>query len=214
MAIKAILFDMDGVLIDAKDWHYEALNKALAIFGMEISRESHLTRFDGLPTKKKLEMLSKECSLPTELHTFINDLKQRFTMDAIALYCRPVFRHEFALRKFHEDGYKIAVCSNSIRESIITMMAKAYLDDYIDVIFSNEDVDQPKPHPEIYLSAMKYFNLDPDQCLIVEDNENGIRAAKASGGHLLVVKNISETNWTNISNKILEIENSNSEVLR
>ena len=214
MAIKAILFDMDGVLIDAKEWHYEALNKALAIFGLEIPREAHLTRFDGLPTKTKLKMLSQEYSLPLELHSFINDLKQRYTMDAIALYCRPVFCHEFALRKFHEDGYKIAVCSNSIRESIVTMMAKAYLADYIDVIFSNEDVGQPKPHPEIYLSAMKHFNLEPDQCLIVEDNENGIRAAKASGGHLLVVKDINETNWTNISNKIFEIESGLSEVSR
>lgn len=212
-AIKAILFDMDGVLIDAKEWHYEALNKALAIFGLGISRDAHLTRFDGLPTKTKLAMLSQECSLPLELHAFINDLKQRYTMDAIALYCRPVFCHEFALRKFHEDGYKIAVCSNSIRESIVTMMAKAYLGDYIDVIFSNEDVGQPKPHPEIYLSAIKYFNLEPDECLIVEDNENGIRAAKASGGHLLVVNNVNQTNWTNISNKIIEIENHNSEVL-
>ncbi|STK74080.1 2-deoxyglucose-6-phosphatase [Escherichia coli] len=52
MTIKAILFDMDGVLIDAKEWHYEALNKALDLFGMKISRFDHLTTFDGLPTKK------------------------------------------------------------------------------------------------------------------------------------------------------------------
>ncbi len=206
-AIKAILFDMDGVLIDAKEWHYDALNKALAIFGLGISRDAHLSRFDGLPTKTKLEMLSQESSLPRELHSFINDLKQRYTMEAIALHCRPIFCHEYALKRFHEDGIKIAVCSNSIKESIVTMMNKAYLDDYIDVIFSNEDVDQPKPNPEIYLSAMKHFNFEPDECLIVEDNENGIRAAKASGGHLLVVNNVNETNWTNISNKIIEIEN-------
>ena len=55
MTIKAVLFDMDGVLIDARDWHYEALNKALAIFGMEINRYDHLVTYDGLPTKKKLE---------------------------------------------------------------------------------------------------------------------------------------------------------------
>ena len=63
MQIKAVLFDMDGVLIDAKEWHYEALNRALALFGMPISRFEHLTTFDGLPTRKKLEMLSLELSL-------------------------------------------------------------------------------------------------------------------------------------------------------
>lgn len=51
---------MDGVLIDAKDWHYEALNKILQLFGMPISHQDHLTKFDGLPTKDKLEMLSNE----------------------------------------------------------------------------------------------------------------------------------------------------------
>lgn len=209
MKVKAVLFDMDGVLIEAKDWHYEALNKALHIFGLEISRDAHLARFDGLPTRKKLEMLSQETSLPIELHEFVNDLKQRYTMDAISLYCRPIFCHEFALRKLHEKGYKIAVCSNSIRDSIITMMDKACLDNYIDVIFSNEDVSQPKPHPEIYLNAMKHFNVEPSECLILEDNENGIRAAKASGGHLLVINEVNETNWTNIHNKINEIETNN-----
>ena len=58
--IKAIIFDMDGVLIDAKEWHYEALNRALDLLGMEISRHDHLVTYDGLPTRKKLEMLSME----------------------------------------------------------------------------------------------------------------------------------------------------------
>ena len=57
--IKAILFDMDGVLIDAKEWHYEALNQALKLFGCEISRFDHVHTFDGLPTKDKLELLGR-----------------------------------------------------------------------------------------------------------------------------------------------------------
>ena len=54
--IKAIIFDMDGVLIDAKEWHYEALNNALQLFGYKISREDHLATFDGLPTREKLRL--------------------------------------------------------------------------------------------------------------------------------------------------------------
>ena len=68
--IKAVIFDMDGVLIDAREWHYEALNRALRLFGMEISRTDHLTTFDGLPTRRKLEMLSSTNGLPVELHGF------------------------------------------------------------------------------------------------------------------------------------------------
>src|SRR5215470_2446674 len=87
--IKAILFDMDGVLIDAKDWHYEALNRALGIFGMEIDRDSHVAIFDGLPTRRKLEILSATRSLPKRLHPLIHDLKQAHTRELAYARCRP-----------------------------------------------------------------------------------------------------------------------------
>ena len=78
MKIKAVLFDMDGVLIDAKEWHYEALNKALNLFGYNIERYEHLTSFDGLPTSVKLEKLTVEKGLPRSLHKFINEMKQKY----------------------------------------------------------------------------------------------------------------------------------------
>ena len=81
--IKAVIFDMDGVLIDAKDWHFDSLNKELGLFGSEISRYDHLVTFDGLPTKKKLEMLSIEGRLPLKLHDFINELKQEYTWEMV-----------------------------------------------------------------------------------------------------------------------------------
>lgn len=183
MTIKAILFDMDGVLIEAKEWHYDALNKALNLFGMPISRLDHLTTFDGLPTKKKLEMLSIENELPVELHSFINEMKQQYTMDLIQLYCKPRFVHQYALSRLKEKGFHIAVCSNSIRKTVETMMEKSGLTNYLDIIISNEDVSKGKPDPEMYVKAIQSFNLQPEECLIVEDNENGIKAALASGAH-------------------------------
>jgi beta-phosphoglucomutase len=95
--IKAVLFDMDGVLIDAKDWHYEALNQALSLFGMEISRYDHLVTYDGLPTKKKLEMLTLERGLPRALHNFINDMKQEFTFQLGYAKCKLTFNHQYAM---------------------------------------------------------------------------------------------------------------------
>ncbi len=104
--IRSIIFDMDGVLIDAREWHYEALNRALGLFGMEISRYDHLTTFDGLPTRKKLQLLSLERGLSPRLHEFINEMKQRYTMELAAARCRPTFCHEFALSRLKRDGYK------------------------------------------------------------------------------------------------------------
>ncbi|MFN9709276.1 MAG: HAD family hydrolase [Burkholderiales bacterium] len=208
--IKAVLFDMDGVLIEAKDWHYEALNRALDIFGIPISRIDHETTFDGLPTKKKLEMLSIDRGLPRQLHGFLNDLKQQYTVEMVHTLCKPKFAQERLLSALKQEGYRLAVCSNSILSTVKLMMEKAALAPYLDLMVSNEDVAKPKPAPDMYLKAMEVFGLRPEQCLIVEDNENGIKAAMASGAHLLVVEDVRQTNLSNIKSCIDQIECSRS----
>lgn len=205
--IKAVLFDMDGVLIDAKDWHYEALNKALGLFGIEISRYDHLTTFDGLPTKVKLQMLSKKYYLPEQLHSFINDVKQSYTAELVYQRCHPMFHHQYALSKLKQEGYQIAVCSNSIRKTIELMMDRAGLMPYLDLIVSNEDVTKAKPDPEMYKTAIKKFGLKPEECVVVEDNLNGIQAGKESGANVLEVATVFDVNYKNIKRKIGECEN-------
>jgi HAD superfamily hydrolase (TIGR01509 family) len=204
--IKAIFFDMDGVLIDARDWHYEALNKALELFGMEISRYDHLVTYDGLPTRKKLEMLSAERGLPRSLHEFVDTIKQQYTMEIVNARCKPVFYHEFALAKLKSEGYKLAVCSNSIRRSVEVMIEKASLMQYVDFFISNQDVTRAKPHPEMYLEAIERSGLKPEQCLILEDNEKGIKAAEESGGHVMRIDAIEEVNYSNIKSCLQQIE--------
>jgi len=204
--IKAVIFDMDGVLIEAKDWHYEALNKALKLFGMEISRYDHLVTYDGLPTKKKLEMLSSESGLPKELHKFINDMKQQYTMEIVYANCKPTFHHEYALSKLKNSGYKMAVCSNSIRNTIEIMMQKASLEQYFEFYVSNQDVKNGKPDPEMYNKAIKQLGLDPKECMIIEDNENGIKAAKASGAWVMEVDVVEDVNIHNIEQLIKMFE--------
>ena len=200
--IKAVIFDMDGVLIDAKEWHYEALNRALGLFGYEISRYDHLVTYDGLPTAKKLEMLSMEKGMPLQLHKFINELKQQYTVDRIITDCHPVFSHEYALASLKEEGYHLAVASNSVRKSVEMMMERSNLIMYLDFFLSNQDVTKGKPDPEIYNVAIAKLNLRPDECLIVEDNQNGIRAAKAAGGNVMQVDSVYDVNYTNIKKHI------------
>jgi phosphoglycolate phosphatase-like HAD superfamily hydrolase len=83
--IKLIIFDLDGVLIDAREIHYEALNRAISLIGKDfiINKEEHLSTYDGLPTKNKLELLSKNKNLPTDKHSLIWDNKQKFTIEVI-----------------------------------------------------------------------------------------------------------------------------------
>lgn len=205
-SIKAVIFDMDGVLIDAKEWHYEALNRALGLIGHEISRFDHISTYDGLPTRKKLEMLSMERGLPFALHEFIREMKQRYTMEIVTTRCKPVFQHEFALSNLKALGYRLGVASNSVRESVETMMIRANLSPYLDAVLSNEDVVAGKPSPEMYEAAMDRLAVGPESTLVVEDNEHGIASALAAGTHLLAVDSPLDVTFDRIIGRIAALE--------
>lgn len=204
--IAAVLFDMDGVLIDAREWHYEALNRALAVFGLNISRYDHLVTFDGLPTSKKLHMMSAERGLPVQLHALIGQVKQQYTEELIQIHCRPQFARQFALSRLKTLGYRLAVCSNSIRNTVEMMLARAELLPHIEFFLSNQDVARSKPEPDIYRAAIERMGLLPAQCLVVEDNHNGVAAAHAAGAHVLQVGGVEEVNLDNILGAIARIE--------
>ncbi|MFQ3670963.1 MAG: HAD family phosphatase [Verrucomicrobiia bacterium] len=204
--IRAVVFDMDGVLIDAKEWHYEALNRALRHFGYTISRYDHLVTFDGLPTRTKLKMLSMEHGLPEALHEFLNALKQEYTMEIVHAKCKPTFQHEFALSKLKQAGYKLAVASNSVRRSVEVMMERSALAPYLDTMLSNEDVKHGKPAPDMYLAAAEKLGFPPSQCLVVEDNPKGIEAAEKAGCPVLVVDSVLDVTLDRIQKAICEEE--------
>lgn len=203
--IDAIFFDMDGVLIDARHLHYEALNSALHPFGLEISHDAHLANFDGLSTRQKLAILSETRGLPSGLHSLINELKQKFTLAKIPAYCRPVFHHRYLLSRLVQEGYRLALCSNSVRRTVDEMMRAAELDIFFETTLSNEDIKLPKPDPEIYLAAANRLNVQPDRCLVVEDNVNGIRAATAAGMHVLEVVDPDAVTYERIANALKTI---------
>lgn len=204
--IKAVIFDMDGVLVDAREWHYDALNRALRLFGQEINRTEHLLTFDGLPTRRKLEILTATRGFPRNLHDFVNHLKQQYTMEIVYARCKPVFAKEFALSQLKARGFRLAVASNSVRESVEAMMKRSNLMTYLDLVLSNEDVTRSKPDPEIYLSAMKALGVTPEETLIIEDNDHGVRAARSSGAHVLVVRGVDEVDIGAIDRTLAGIE--------
>lgn len=204
--IQAVIFDMDGVLIDAKEWHYEALNRALGLFGYSISRHDHLVTYDGLPTRKKLQMLSLERGLPEGLHGFINEMKQIYTSELVYLKCRPGFAQQYALSQLRAAGYRLALASNSIRATVDLMLSRARLAPYFELTLSNEDVTRAKPDPEIYQTAMERLSLDPARCLVLEDNVNGIKAAQCSGAHVMVVDSVEDVNYDAIVREIRRAE--------
>ena len=131
-------------------------------------------------------------------------MKQLYTMEIVNTQCKPRFNHEYALSKLRAQGYRLAVCSNSVRDTIDVMMRKAALSQYLEFFVSNQDVSKPKPDPEMYNVAIARMGLAPHECLIVEDNENGIKAARASGGHVMEVGDVNDVTYAAISARIAE----------
>lgn len=189
--IKLIISDLDGVLIDSREIHFLALNKALAEVDNKyiISEEEHLSTYDGLPTKRKLEMLTKEKNLPTSYYDKIFQNKQKYTQE---LLLNSVQRNERLIeifRKLKSQGYKIWVASNAIRDTVKTILLKQGILEHIDSFMSNEDVKHTKPFPEMYMKIMIQEGILPSETLIIEDSYIGLSAAWESGANVCPVKN-------------------------
>jgi HAD superfamily hydrolase (TIGR01509 family) len=201
--VNFIIFDLDGVLVDAKGIHFEALNEALGKYA--ISWSEHLSTYDGLKTTQKLDMLSENKGLPREEHSVIWETKQHITLQMLH-NLEPNLKLQELMRILSNQGYKLAVCSNSIRKTVLTVLAKLGIIEYMDLILSNEDVKNSKPHPEIYWKALSMMSMLPEETLIVEDSPYGLLAASRSKSHILRVKKPTEVTFENIDRKIKEIK--------
>lgn len=211
--IKLIIFDLDGVLVDARELHYEALNRALCDIDKTyaIGINEHLSTYDGLPTTKKLNMLTKNKGLPKEMHNKVWEMKQTKTIEIIKNEFQYDNRIIQVLKKLKDDGYKICVASNSIRETVKMMLLKRGFMEYIDFFFSNQDVFKPKPSSEIYLRCAISAGVDIKECLIIEDSHIGRRAAFNSGAHLYGIENSGGVVYDKIRERINMIEKKGTE---
>lgn len=201
--MKLIIFDMDGVLVDAKKIHFETLNAALDD-QYKISWEEHLSTYDGLKTKDKLNLLSKNKKLPETEHENVYNKKQALTLVAI----QNINSNSNLIKciEYFAKKYKLAVCSNSIRKTTLSILSKLDIIQYFDLITTNEDVNNPKPYPEMYWKTMSYFGCLPEETMIVEDSPVGLLAASKTGCNILRVLSSNDITIKNIENKLEEIK--------
>jgi len=194
--VKLIIFDLDGVLVEAKSIHFESLNEALGD-EYSISWDEHLSKYDGLKTNQKLEMLTKEKGLPIESYKNVWDKKQRLTLKKLS-DLQPSSQLQTCISLLVDEGYKIVCCSNSIRKTVLTVLSKLGIIEYFDLILSNEDVKNSKPHPEIYWKAISMMDCLPEETLIVEDSPFGLLAANRSKSNVMRVESPKDITFNNI----------------
>jgi beta-phosphoglucomutase-like phosphatase (HAD superfamily)/dTDP-glucose pyrophosphorylase len=205
---KLVIFDLDGVLIDSRELHYDALNDALRKVGVEfvITREEHLSKYDGLNTTKKLKMLTEQKGLPVSVYDQVWKDKQDATFNLVRGFCKE-YLLQTIFRQIKARGYKIAVASNSIRETVKLSLLSIGVMDEVDYFVSNEDVSRTKPYPEMYWKCMTALNALPKNTIIVEDSHIGRQGALDSGAHLLAVENAKEVNSEHMMQRIYDLMN-------
>ena len=199
--IKLIIFDLDGVLVDTKEIHYTSLNESLGEKYI-INWVEHLSKYDGLKTNQKLNLLTEDKGLPITDHKLIWDKKQKLTLEKLSKI-EPSENLINTLKTLNALGYKIACCSNSVRKTVLMVLSKLGIIEFFDYITSNEDVINSKPHPEMYWKTISQMGLLPEQTLIVEDSPFGLLAASRSKSHIMRVSSPNDVNFENIK-KYLE----------
>mgnify|MGYP001410189131 FL=1 len=202
---KLVIFDLDGVLIDSRDMHYEALNRALGNVDEKyvINREEHLSVYDGLPTSRKLNLLTERKGLPVDKHQQVWEDKQVETLNIFGKLSNDYeLMHYF--KQLKDKGYQVAVASNSIRNTVKLVLLKLGLLEFIDYYISNEDVHRNKPFPEMYWQCMTACNALPKDTVILEDSHIGRQGALDSGSHLVAIENRDHLNQDKID-KIIDI---------
>jgi HAD superfamily hydrolase (TIGR01509 family) len=178
--IKAIAFDIDGVLVNTKELHEIAFLNTLQEFGVNISKEYHKNHLDGLPTKTKLNLLN------ITNQEAIFKRKQELTFQLAENYLKPNPTLQSLFYQLKTQKLLIGIASNAIRKFCELTLNKLGL--YPDYLISNEDA-KPKPDPDMYLKLMKKFTVTPNEMIVFEDSFFGLQSAFSSKANVCYIKN-------------------------
>ena len=192
---KLIIFDLDGVLVDACEWHRVALNKALKeVSNYEISLQDHYSTFNGIPTRVKLSKLTEMGLIDTEDHDRIYNRKQELSIEIIKDNATKDITKIKMIEELKNNGHTVACYTNSIRKTAHLMLSRIGVIDLLELLLTNQDVKRPKPDPEGYEMIIKDLNFKREDVIIVEDSPKGLQAAYSTGCKVLKVKDPSEVN--------------------
>lgn len=177
--LKAVIFDMDGVLIDSEPIHYQSNVTLLKRLSVEFPYD-YYKKFIGSTCSYMWECIARDFNLdksPQWLNTEGNKICEEIVRKQ---GYPPVKGAKELVKSIWEAGYKLAVASSSALPTIRSNMEAQGLTGYFDELVSGEDVENPKPAPDVFIKAAKMLGVSPNECLVIEDSRNGVLAAKAA----------------------------------
>jgi len=188
MQIEAVIFDMDGVLVDSEPLHREIGHRMLGELGIAATREV-FNRFTGITTRSMMRTLVGEYNLEHDPELLTRQYNSQFlegikTSHGLKLYNGV----EAVLSELKREGLPVALASSSTRQCIEEILKRFGITNYFDVIVSGDDGSNSKPHPEIFLKAAKKLGVKPEACAVIEDSTNGVAAARRAGMYCIGFK--------------------------
>lgn len=198
--IEAIIFDMDGVIVDSSWYWIEVLSNIIRNYGKEIS-EKDKNEISGCSDEYELEILSRYIDKPVET---LKKIRKEY-VDS-----HPINYGKHAKQGIHEllhylksQNIRIVLASSSFMVDVSRMMDELKIRDYFEVVMTSEKVQETKPHPQIYLDTLALLNLDSSKVIVIEDSSYGIESAKRANLDVLVLQT-PEFDFTNSNFKIFK----------
>lgn len=183
---EAVIFDMDGVLLDSEPLHYQALNEVLGRAGHQLTAHEY-EAYIGTTLEETWRRLIERFDLPERLEVYA----ARYDEAVVAILRGPLDPAPGVLallEALREAGVSVAVASSSKRNWIAATLHSLGVSDYFPIVVSADDVACGKPDPEIYLLAARKLGLSPEQCVVIEDSPPGVTAASRAGMRAIAVR--------------------------
>lgn len=191
-ALPAVLFDLDGTLVDSEPNYYEASRRVLAAHGVEgFGWEEH-TGFLGIGTEETMRVLRRRYALDAPVERLVAE-KDRAYLELARRRTEPFAGMRRFVELLHTAGHPLAVASGSTHDAIDAALTCAGLDALLTVRVSAQDVERGKPSPDIFLRAAGLLGAEAADCVVVEDAPAGVEAADRAGMRCLAVPSVPET---------------------
>ena len=186
--IRAVIFDMDGVMVDSEPIYFESNRSVFAELGFTVSHDDY-AQFVGLDAGRMWAQLKALHNLPHRVPELVGLEADGMVAGLQAAGLEPMPGLLTLIDALRSRDRRLAVASSSTRRVIQTVLAKLRLEDAFDHVISGEDVELGKPAPDIFLLASNLLEIPPAECLVIEDSANGVRAAKAAGMRCIGFRN-------------------------
>ena len=187
--MKAVIFDMDGVIIDSEPIHFEVDMQTMKDFGCSISKEE-LNKYVGTTNEYMWTDIKNKYKLDQSVEEIINYRSEMVKRKVIESDLIPIEGIADLLKELKVKNIPAAIASSSPRDFIEVVVSKFQLEDYFSCILSGEEVENGKPAPDIYVETAKKLGISPEECIVIEDSKNGVLAAKKAGMKCIGFKNI------------------------